>query len=115
MPPPTTTRSNLSRCIAASASAREITARRLRQEGRVRAQLCALGRRLLLARGAEVEQAEDALVLRDVDRRPPLPRAQHLGGAPVGGQPATVGGEQHDVGRAGGGAEVLLVLHGVAL
>ena len=48
------------------------------------------------------------------DRRAPVVGAQHPRGAPVAGQPARVGGEQDDVGGAGGRVQVLLVLDRVA-
>ena len=70
----------------------------------------ALGHPLLLDRGAQVEQADEALVL-GILLPPPGPRGpQHLGRAPVGGEAAGVAGEQDDVCRAGGGVQVLFVL-----
>src|SRR3954452_22197937 len=112
MPPPTTTRSKVSRRIAASASAREITPLRLRQEGRVRAQTGALGRLLLLSWRAQVQEPEHPLLLGYRDGGLAFGRAKHLGRAPVGSEAPAVCGEQDDVGGARGGAQILLVLDG---
>ena len=69
----------------------------------------AVGRSLLLDRMAEMEQADEVLVGR-AGRRPSRPAAVRRtpGRAPVAGQAAGVRGQQHDVGRAGGGVQVLL-------
>src|SRR4051794_35504950 len=71
-------------------------------------------RLLVLARVAEVDQAERALPVGNAERRPALFCPQDRGGAPVAGQSARVRGEQDDVGGDGGGVQILLVLHGVA-
>ena len=68
----------------------------------------------LSAQRPEVQQAKDALGIREPDGRAALGRAQDGGRAPVAGVSAGVGGEQHDVGGDGRGVEVLLVLDGVA-
>ena len=73
-----------------------------------------LRRRLLLHRRAEVEQADETLVLGHADGRPALRRPQHLRSTPVARQPSAVGGEQDDVGGAGRGVQVLLVLNRIA-
>ena len=74
----------------------------------------ALGRPLLLDRVADVEEADEALVVGQPDRGAALGRAQHLGRAPVARQAAGVGGEQDDVGGDRGRVQVLLVLDRVA-
>ena len=73
-----------------------------------------LRRRLLLARVAEMEQADEALDGGQPGRRPALLAPQHAGGPPVAREAAGVGGEQDDVGGDGGGVQVLLVLDRVA-
>ena len=69
-----------------------------------------LGRLLLLARVAEVQEADEALVLGHPDGPQALGRAQQAGGAPVAGVAAGVGAEQDDVGGDGSRVQVLLVL-----
>ena len=69
---------------------------------------------MFLDRLAEVQQADEALVVGDSHGCASLRGAQDFGSAPVGGEPAAVGGQQHDVGRAGGGVQVLLVLDLIA-
>ena len=64
----------------------------------------ALGRALLLARRAEVQQADDVLVVVDAQRGAALGGAQDGRRAPVARQPAAVRAEQDDVGGAGRGA-----------
>src|SRR5829696_1851527 len=105
IPPPTTTRSNASRSSVASASARGITEGRLRSRPGAAARVPAI-----LARATEVQQPDDVLALTHSDRGATLGRPQHGGRAPVAGEPARVRGEQDDVARDGGRAEVLLVL-----
>src|SRR3954451_15276983 len=58
----------------------------------------ALGGRLRLARVAEVEEADEALLLGEVDGGAALGAAEDAGGAPVAGEAVGVGGEQDDVG-----------------
>ncbi len=74
----------------------------------------ALRRCFLLARRAEVEEADEALVVAEADGAPPRLPAQQLGRAPVAGEAAGVGGEQDDVGGDRGRVQVLLVLDRVA-
>src|SRR4029450_13178122 len=62
----------------------------------------------------QMDQADEALPVGDLAGGPPLWAAQDLGGAPVSGEPPCVRGQQHDVGGAGGGVQVLLVLCRIA-
>src|SRR4051812_40729133 len=73
-----------------------------------------LGHRPLLARVAEVQETDRALLRRQPERRAALLAAQQAGGPPVAGEAAGVGGEQNDVGGDRGRVQVLLVLDGVA-
>ena len=66
--------------------------------------------RALLARLAEVEQADEALAGGQADGGAPRLLAQQPGAAPVAGEAAGVGGEQDDVGGDGGRVQVLLAL-----
>ena len=60
-------------------------------------------RALFLNRGAEVEQPDEALILGHADGGAALRGAEDLGCSPIGRKPPAVGGEQDDVGGAGGG------------
>src|SRR3954466_12820683 len=69
---------------------------------------------LLLARVAEVQEADRELVLGQPRRRAARGRLEHGHGAPVAREAARVRAEQHDVGRHRGREHVLVVLRGVA-
>src|SRR3954452_13409115 len=112
MPPPITTTSKGCSWIAWSASLRVITGSLQEFDHLVGWE--PLGRALLLHRGAEVEQADERLAVVHTDRGPALVRAQDLRSAPVGREAAAVARQQDDVGGAGGGVQVLLVLDRVS-
>src|SRR5215212_11898231 len=99
--------------MAASAASREITWASFQELDHLVGRQ-PLRRALLLHGGPEMQETDEALVLGQADRGPPLGRAQHLRGAPVGGEAASVGGEQDDVCGAGGGVKILLVLGEIA-
>ncbi len=63
---------------------------------------------------AEVQEADEALVVGQARRPRDPPRAQQGRRAPVAGEPAGVGAEQDDVGGDRGRVQVLLVLDRVA-
>ena len=87
-------------------SARRLQARRCgRASGEFSVEIgdgCAAGGRsgagFALADLAEVDQADEALALGDADRLEPRALAQDARRSPVAGQPAGMGGQQHDVG-----------------
>src|SRR4249920_2035450 len=108
MPPPTTTTSKRWPAIASIASARESIGS-VEEEGRL-LDRGALGRLLLLARPAQVQEADEALGVGQADRAAAAAGAQQTGGAPVAGEAAGVGAEQDDVGGDRGRVQVLLVL-----
>src|ERR1700733_7708382 len=113
MPPPMTTTSKCRPAIASIAAVRvsmaclRVAAKSSVEEG----DGCGRGslrHGSLLARLAEVEQADEALALRQADRGPSRLLAQQAGAAPVAGEAAGMGGEQDDVGGDGGRVQVLL-------
>src|SRR5450755_2576785 len=85
----------------------------LRQVGDDGAGGAPLGWLLVLAGPAEVDQRHEPLPGGDAQGGHARSAPKHPRRAPVAGQSARVGGQQHHVGRAGGGAEILLVLNRV--
>src|SRR3954454_4222934 len=73
-----------------------------------------LGHALLLARVAQMQQADRQLVVREPERGAAGRGLHHRDRAPVAGEPARVCAQQHDVGRDRGREHVLVVLLAVA-
>src|SRR4051794_3749630 len=73
-----------------------------------------LGRLLLLALRAEIDERDEALVVVEAQRGPPFGRLEDPGRAPVGGETARVRAEQDRVRGARGRVQVLLVLRRIA-